>query len=128
VPGFVYDAFSPDGWQARQIQDVSALLDQSDVSVFLLLDGQDLLGFLGLQLHPDDKMGAIHIIAIAPDRQGQGHGKRLMQFAEAQIRDAGMSMVMVETVDDSGHARARAVYEASGYERWPVARYFKKLG
>lgn len=50
-----------------------------------------------------------------------------MQFAEAQIRDAGMSMVMVETVGDSGHAPARAAYEASGYQRWPVARYFKKL-
>lgn len=127
VPGFVYDAFYPNGWQARQIEDVGALLDQGEVSVWLLLDGQHLLGFLGFQLHPEDQMGAIHIIAIAPDRQGQGLGKRLMQFAEAHIRDAGMSMVMVETVGDSGHAPARAAYEASGYQSWPVTRYFKKL-
>lgn len=127
VPGFVYDAFYPNGWQVRQIEDVGALLDQSEVSVWLLLDGQHLLGFLGFQLHPEDQMGAIHIIAIAPDRQGQGLGKRLMQFAEAQIREAGMSMVMVETVGDAGHAPARVAYEASGYQRWPVARYFKNL-
>lgn len=127
VPGFVYDAFYPNGWQARQVEDVGALLDQNEVSVWLLLDGQHLLGFLGFQLHPEDQMGAIHIIAIAPDRQGQGLGKHLMQFAESQIRDAGMSMVMVETVDDSGHAPARSAYETSGYQRWPVARYFKKL-
>lgn len=127
VPGFIYDAFYPRGWEVRQIDDVGALLDQNEVSVWLLVDGQHLLGFLGLQLHPEDQMGAIHIIAVAPDRQGQGLGKRLMQFAEAQIRDAGMSMVMVETVGDSGHAPARAAYESSGYQHWPVARYFKKL-
>ncbi|WP_121067397.1 GNAT family N-acetyltransferase [Chachezhania antarctica] len=127
VPSFVYDAFYPNGWQARQIEDVGALLDQSEVSFWLLVDGQDLLGFLGFQLHPEDQMGAINIIAITPDRQGQGLGRHLMQFAEAQASDAGMSMVMVETVGDSGHAPARAAYEASGYQRWPVARYFKNL-
>lgn len=72
-------------------------------------------------------MGAIDIIAVAPERQRQGIGRELMDFAESHIRDAGMTMVMIETVDDSGHAPARAAYEASGYERWPVARYFKKL-
>lgn len=127
VPDFVYDAFYPNGWRARQIDDVGALLDQNEVSVWLLWDGQQLVGFLGFQLHPADQMGAIHIIAIAPDRQGNGYGKRLMQFAEAQIKDEGMSMVMVETVGDSGHAPARAAYEAWGYQLWPVARYFKKL-
>lgn len=90
-------------------------------------DGNDLLGFLGFQLHPEDQMGEIHIIAVAPDRQEQGHGKRLLKFAETRIKDAGMPMVMVETVGDSGHAPARAAYEASGYQRWPVARYFKEL-
>ncbi|MDP0929943.1 GNAT family N-acetyltransferase [Paracoccus onubensis] len=127
VPGFVYDAFYPNGWQARQAEDVGALLDRKEVSVWLLMDSQQLIGFVGLQLHPEDRMGAIHIIGVAPDRQGQGLGRCLTQFAEAQIRDAGMSMVMVETVGDSGHAPARAAYEAYGFQRWPVARYFKKL-
>ena len=127
VPSFVYDAFYPNGWQERLIKDVGTLLDQSEISFFLLMDGQHLIGFLGLQLHPEDQMGAIHILAISPDRQGQGLGKRLLEFAETQIRDAGMSMAMVETIGDSGHAPARAAYEASGYQSWPVARYFKNL-
>jgi hypothetical protein len=38
-----------------------------------------------------------------------------------------MAMVMVETGGDPGHAAARASYEAAGFERWPVARYFKSL-
>jgi hypothetical protein len=36
-------------------------------------------------------------------------------------------MVMVETGGDPGHAAAQAGYEAAGFERWPVARYFKNL-
>jgi hypothetical protein len=28
---------------------------------------------------------------------------------------------------DPGHAASRASYEAVGFERWPVARYFKAL-
>ena len=36
-------------------------------------------------------------------------------------------MVMVETGGDRGHAPARATYEGLGFQRWPVARYFKDL-
>jgi len=38
-----------------------------------------------------------------------------------------MTMMMVETGGDPGHAPARHTYEAAGYQRWPVARYFKNL-
>jgi hypothetical protein len=44
-----------------------------------------------------------------------------------QILDAGMSIAMVETGGDPGHAPARHTYEKVGFELFPVARYFKKL-
>jgi GNAT superfamily N-acetyltransferase len=72
-------------------------------------------------------MGEIYIVAVSPDVQRLGIGQALMQFAEQRIRDAGMTMVMIETAGDSGHEAARRTYEASGYELWPVARYFKPL-
>jgi ribosomal protein S18 acetylase RimI-like enzyme len=127
VPGFVYDAFYPQGWQKRQLADVGSLLEAGAARFWLMVSDGKLLGFVGLQLHPEDRMGAIDIIAVAPEFQRRGIAKELMDFAEQHIREAGMAMVMVETVDDTGHAPARAAYEASGYERWPVARYFKRL-
>ena len=127
VPAFVYDAFYPEGWQARQIQDVGALLDEGAVTVMLLVEGDTLLGFVGYQIHPEDMMGSVHIVAVTPHRQGEGLGQQLMTHAEEAIKAAGMAMAMVETVGDSGHAPARAAYEARGYESWPVARYFKRL-
>ena len=127
VPGFVYDAFYPDGWAVRQTADVGALLaDEPDTIWLARIDGV-LAGYVGVRMHPDDRMGEIHIIAVAPRYQRQGVGRRLLQFAERSIRAAGMAMIMVETVGDSGHAPARRAYEGFGFEPWPVARYFKRL-
>lgn len=38
-----------------------------------------------------------------------------------------MSIAMVETGGDPGHAPAHYVYEKGGFELFPIARYFKKL-
>ena len=50
-----------------------------------------------------------------------------MNHSHDRARAAGMTMMMVETGGDSGHAPARALYESEGFVRWPVARYFKDL-
>ncbi|MEX0320163.1 MAG: GNAT family N-acetyltransferase [Ruegeria sp.] len=127
VPRFVYDAFYPDGWEERQAKEVRALLNEPETECWVALVDHKLAGFVGLRLHPEDQMGEIHIVAVDPDFQGRGIGRQLMDHAEAKTREAGMQMIMVETVGDTGHAPARRAYEASGYERWPVARYFKRL-
>lgn len=127
VPRFVYDAFYPDGWQTRQEADVAAVLDTEPDTIWLAVTAEELVGFTGIRIHPEDQMGEIHIIAVSPTHQQRGIGRRLMQFAERRIRAAGMKMIMVETVGDSGHAPARRAYEAFGFEPWPVARYFKPL-
>ncbi len=106
---------------------MAALLDTEPENIWLALDGDVLAGFIGLRLNPNDQMGEIHIIAVSPDHQRRGIGAALMQFADQQILAAGMTMVMVETGGDSGHEPARLAYENAGFERWEVARYFKKL-
>src|SRR5690606_13817349 len=127
VPRFVYDNFWPHGWKTRQEAEVSALLDSRPEGVWLTFQNNQLAGFVGLAFHPEDRMGEISIVAVSPEYQRQGIGKKLMAFAERKIREAGMRMVMVETVGDSGHEPARCTYEALGYQQWPVARYFKEL-
>lgn len=127
VPRFAYDAFYPEGWQKRQIDDVSDLLRSEPENIWLARVDDKVAGFLGLRIHPEDQMGEIYIIAVAPEYQRQGISAKLMSFAENHIRSAGMKMVMVETIGDRGHEPARRSYEAAGYEIWPVARYFKEL-
>ena len=127
VPRFVYEAFYPDGWEARQTADVAELLETEPENIWLAVAGDKVAGFVGLRIQPEDRMGEIHILAVAPEFQRRGIGKRLMLFAEDRIRESGMQMVMVETVGDRGHAPARRAYEAFGFQQWPVARYFKEL-
>ena len=127
VPSFVYANFYPNGWEARQRTDLSAVLDNESGRVRVArLNGQT-VGWLGYRLHPEDRMGEIYVLAVAPAQQRRGIGTALMNDAFTLIQASGMDMVMVETGGDPGHQPARAAYESAGFERWPVARYFKKL-
>src|SRR5438874_1214752 len=51
----------------------------------------------------------------------------LTTFALDWLKNAGMSVAMVETGTDPGHAPARGTYEKVGFNQVSVARYFKKL-
>lgn len=127
VPLYVYRAFYPDGWQVRQEADIRALLRTEGERVWVALDGDLVCGWVGLRLHPDDRMGEIHILAVDPAHQRRGIAAALMDQAFAELRAAGMAVVMVETGDDPGHAPSRTTYERAGFDRWPVARYFREL-
>lgn len=127
VPQFVYDAFYPNGWEKRQKAEVAKLLENEPGNIWLAFSERSLAGFLGLRVHPEDQMGEIYIIAVSPRHQRQGVGQQLMAFAEGHIRSVGMKLMMVETIGDKGHEPARRAYESFGFERWPVARYFKQL-
>lgn len=54
-------------------------------------------------------------------------GTALTEFALDWMKSAGMSIAMVETGGDPGHAPARHTYEKVGFKMFSVARYFKKL-
>jgi len=127
VPGFVYEAFYPHGWRNRQYDDLARLVDEEPGGIDVATEDGRPVGWVSTRLHPEDRMGEVYVLAVDPAHQRRGIGGRLMERAFERIRDAGMRMVMVETGDDSGHAPARAAYEAIGFERWPVARYFKDL-
>ena len=127
VDGFVYKNFYPNGWWPRQEADVRAMLGDGQTRVLVAEQEGRLVGYVGTRLHAEDNMGEIYILAVDPDAQRQGIAMALMQRAFDQVRQAGMKMIMVETGGDPGHAPSRATYESAGFQRWPVARYFKEL-
>jgi ribosomal protein S18 acetylase RimI-like enzyme len=77
--------------------------------------------------HPERSMGEISMLAVDPDHQGGGIGTALTEFALDRLKEAGMTVAMVETGGDPGHAAARRTYEKAGYVLLPIARYFKNL-
>ena len=128
VPAFVYRAFYPNGWRERQLDDLGEVLDSESAGIDVAIDDGRPVGWVCTRLHPEDRMSEIYVLVVDPDCHRRGIGTALMERSFARAREAGMMMVMVETGDDDGHSVARSAYESTGFERWPVARYFKDLG
>ena len=123
----VYRAFYPDNWRAPQQKAVEDVCAAEDTNVWVAIDADSIMGFVAVKLHLEKSMGEIYMIAVDPDFQGQGIGTALIEFVLTWMKDAGMSIAMVETGGDDGHAPARHTYEKMGFGLFPVARYFKKL-
>jgi ribosomal protein S18 acetylase RimI-like enzyme len=98
-----------------------------DTKVWVAIDAGTTVGFVAVKFHSAPHMGEISMIAVEPDYQHRGIGTALTAFALDRMRDAGMSVAMLETGDDPGHAPARRTYEKVGFGLLPIARYFKKL-
>lgn len=123
----VYQAFYPDNWRVSQQKAVEDVCVAEDTNVWVAIDSDSTVGFIAVKLHSDDSMGEIYMVAVDPDFQGRGIGSTLIEFALDWMKDAGMSIAMVETGGDLGHAVARHTYEKVGFELLPITRYFKKL-
>ncbi len=127
VPGFVYDNFYPQGWEARQRADLAAILDGQPEHCTVAIAHEEVVGWVCTRIHPEDNMGEVHVLAVEPAGPRHRLGTAQLGHASAEARAAGLDLVMVETGGDAGHAPARAQYESAGFTRWPVARYFREL-
>ena len=123
----VYRAFYPDNWRVSQQKAVEDVCAAFDTNVWVAIEADSTVGFIAVKVHSEDSMGEIYMIAVDPDFQGYGIGTALIEFALTWMKDAGMSIAMVETGGDDGHAPARHTYEKVGFGLLPIARYFKKL-
>jgi len=122
----VYRAFYPDGWRVSQQKAVEDACNNKDTRIWIALNGDTLSGFVAVRLH-DETLGEIYMIAVHPDAQRRGVASALTAFATQWMKEQDISVVMVETGGDPGHAPARRTYEKSGFRLFPVARYFKKI-
>ncbi|MBD1865539.1 MULTISPECIES: GNAT family N-acetyltransferase [Trichocoleus] len=123
----VYRELYPDDWQLSQPAAVEAVCAAEDTHVWIALDTGSITGFVAVKLDTETRMGEIYMVAVDPDFQGRGIGSVLTQFALDWMNEVGMSVAMVETGGDPGHASARHTYEKLGFGLLPIARYFKKL-
>ena len=122
----INDALQPD-WRAKQQSDVEELLSAPTSDVWVADVDATVGGFVAVRIHDDRRIGEIEMLAVDPPHQGAGIGTALTTFALDWIRASGISVAMVETGADPGHAPARRTYENAGMKLVPVARYFMNL-
>ena len=66
----------------------------------------------------------IHWIAVDPDSQGKGLGRRLAWEAERLIRKAGGTRIYVETSQSQQYTGTRAFYSINGYRAESILDHF----
>jgi GNAT superfamily N-acetyltransferase len=123
----LYQVFYPDHWRVSQQKAVEDVCAAEDTHGWVAINSGSIAGFIAVKLDTEASMGEIYMVAVDPDFQGRGIGSALIEFALEWMKEAGMSIAMVETGGDPGHAPARHTYEKLGFGLWSVARYFKKL-
>jgi ribosomal protein S18 acetylase RimI-like enzyme len=110
-----------------QAEAVEATCTSPDMTVWVEIADDTPVGFVAVTLRPDDGEGEIHMIAVDPDHQRAGTGRRLTDHAVDWIAEQGMKIAVVSTGGDPGHAPARAAYEAAGFTPLPLVSYYKAL-
>jgi GNAT superfamily N-acetyltransferase len=124
VPRFV--DFTLPAWRRRHEciegirQDLLRHLEDQPANSYLFVaEGEDgeRLGFIHLQRTADFFTGRsnCHVsdLAVVPEHEGNGVGKALLAHAEDWAREHHCHMVTLAVFP--GNARARGLYEASGY-------------
>jgi ribosomal protein S18 acetylase RimI-like enzyme len=94
---------------APMLADYGALIGRGQVHV-LEADGE-LLGLLVSEAKPDHLF--VDVVAVRPERQRQGLGRRLMAFAAGEARRLGLAEVRLYTHEVM--TGALALYPALGY-------------
>lgn len=89
----------------KEIKSIVKTIDFSVFDVFCLMDGNKLLGFIGVI---DEK---VEMLFISPKHFGQGYGKRLMRFA--------MSFLNANKVDvNEQNTSAVGFYQVLGFKTY----------
>jgi ribosomal protein S18 acetylase RimI-like enzyme len=122
----VYLAMHPD-WRVTQQAAVEAACRDPGMHVRVAREGEQVAGFVALRRHAEDGIGEIYMIAVDPDFQRRGIAAELTRYALDWFKEQGLTVAMVETGGDPGHAPARAAYEAAGFRALPSVRYFRKV-
>ncbi len=113
---------------APMVADFAAHQDAGEA--YVLDDGGEVVGYIVTFVKDDGQF--IENVAVSPRRHGQGHGKRLLAFCEAEARRQGLGRLflytnihMTENLDfypALGYVETRRVRE-DGFDRV----YFEKL-
>ena len=124
----IFMRLHPD-WREDQRKAVEDVLAAKEGRVWIAeIGASTVVGFVSVGIFDAERsMGEISMLAVDPDHQGRGIGTALTEFALERLKGAGMTVAMVETGGDPGHAPARRTYEKAGYTVLPIARYFKNL-
>lgn len=120
-------------WSAHHAAVVRGALEDAGSTTTVAITGGrsgdgEVAGFVSWRVHPASTAmsayGEIEAIAVDPDAQRRGIGRRLLDHAVDGLRAAGVPVIMLATGADPGHTAARELYESAGFTALPTAQYW----
>lgn len=103
-------AFSELYGEAWTRSQCAGILPMQGVRLTLARDGAAVVGFALHRVVADD--AELLLLAVAPDRQGQGVGHRLLQYFIEDAKKNGAAKIHLEVRDGNNASR---FYEAAGF-------------
>ena len=70
----------------------------------------------------------LYMLAVHPDRQGEGRGAALVRYVEEALKARGERLLLIETLGLDSFAPQRAFYKKCGYEEEARIRDFYAAG
>jgi ribosomal protein S18 acetylase RimI-like enzyme len=126
---FQWDRFYPNRWvvgkDVKNGQMYVVLQDQVCVGAVVINEEQS-ANYASLPWQETDgRPAVIHRLAVHPEYQGQGIGKKLLIFAEEQARARGCTSIRLDAY--TANPTALQMYERAGYWKVGLIRYpFRK--
>ena len=103
-----------DSKQAEYLDSICA--KGADKEIFVLLQDDAVIGFVGIFADKTSAIGEIDLNAVDPDYQGNGGGRFMYDFALGRLKKKGARLVKVGTGADVSHLPARRAYEKAGFK------------
>lgn len=116
-------------WRPYQEKSVRGVLSDSAMKVWVAENEQHTVtGFVAATVFDRARrIGEVAMLAVDPEAQNAGAGTALTDHATTWLEEHGMTVAMIGTGGDPGHAPARTTYAKAGYSLISMARYFKAL-
>ena len=107
--------------QKREDDEQSKLLSsmfssESEWNLYVVEVKNEIVGFVSIQINSETTVGEIGLNAVKPSYSGKGIGTKMYDFANAEMKAAGMRVATVATGGDESHTAARRAYEKSGFD------------
>ena len=119
-------------FQPNQLEELSEMLSDyfggnSDDHFWITDDDNGAVGVAYCEMERmTDGTWNLQLIAIRPDRQGQGRGATLLRYVEQTLTKRGGRVLLVETSGLASFERTRAFYRKCGYDEEARIRDFYK--
>jgi len=92
-------------WAWRKKRHIDADIEACPEGILVAeIDGQ-VVGYITSRIDQESKIGWIPNIAVLPEYQGRGIGKALMERALNYLREQGMEMAKIETLEQNEIAK-----------------------